>query len=170
MALPPARAPRRGSRWLCAGVVLLSALVCTAASAEVSQSANFRLTPLTVNEGGETSTSASFVMKSSVGQESTVGTSASLDFILEAGFWSFLGTRLAPVYLWVNKSVADPAHPELSWSGDPAPFKIYRSADCSALSAGFHASSGTHDWTDDDPLPDTLSCYSVTANAPGDGP
>ena len=53
-----------------------------------------------------------------------VGTSADYSYILEAGFWSHIGTRLHPVLLMVDPDAGDASLPFLHWTGSEAPFIV----------------------------------------------
>ena len=167
------RSPRRLSRW--ASRLLVGFLSLAFASSPViivaaeSESTSYRLAPLTVNAGGEPVKSTSYRAHGSVGQEATVGTSASYSFILEAGFWSFIGTRLHPVLLMVDPGPVDASLPLLNWTGSEAPFVIHRSTDCATLALFPHTAESGNSWTDPAPPLATLACYRVFATAPGDG-
>ena len=158
------------NRCLWSGVCLLLAFLAQPGfGSGESQSTNYRLQPLTIGNGGEESASASYAMQDTAGQPSTVGTSASFNFILEAGFWAFQGTRLAPVVLTVEPDAMVPTNPHLLWTGTDAPFVVHRSLDCAALGPNPHTTQGGNSWTDASPPAGTLVCYSVVATAPGDG-
>jgi len=154
-------------------LVVLLAFICvlfsSAALAEESTSASYRLEPLTTNNGGEPAMSTSYRAHGSAGQEATVGTSAGYSYIMEAGFWSFIGTRLHPVLLMVDPDAGDATLPFLNWTGSEAPFVIHRSTDCATLALFPHTAESGNSWTDTLPPAAPIVCYRVFATAPGEG-
>ncbi|MEM8994242.1 MAG: SdrD B-like domain-containing protein [Acidobacteriota bacterium] len=80
---------------------LLGVLLVSPATAQESSSTRFVLSQSTVNSGGGSSTSTSFVLDGSIAEPAPVGTSASTSYVLQAGFWTSLST---PVVLRVEGS------------------------------------------------------------------
>ena len=152
-------------RGIALGAVL--AVLATTRARCQSESASFRLQQSTFDGAGQASGAPHFRGNGSVGQESTIGTSASPGFVLQSGFWSFTGSGLVPVYLLMQKNTLDPDDLDLQWTGNNPPYSIYRSADCPNV----FASSATTDFephhTDTSPPPGPLVCYNVLATAPG---
>ena len=132
-----------------------------------SSSASYILQQSTVNAAGETSTSTGFREGASLGQESCIGTSASPHFVVQSGFWSFVGNGLVPVTLYVRKHPSMPEQLDLEWTGNNPPYEIYRSASCPGVFSTSFATELTNAHLDASPLPDMLSCYNVLAAAPG---
>ena len=161
----PVRAPRHHL----VAVGLLFCLAQPVFAGDGSRSASYNLQPLTVSNGGAESSSTSYAMHDTAGQEATVGTSASFGFIVESGFWAFQGARLQPIFLSVEKDPVVPSNPHLLWTGSDTPFVVHRSVDCATLSLSPHTAQGGNSWTDPSPPLATLVCYSVVATAPGDG-
>jgi hypothetical protein len=151
-------------------LVVLGALLCALQALAQSASPSYRLTQSTVNGGGRESSSASRRAHDSAGQESSVGTSSSPHFVLQSGFWSFVGTGLVPVVLHVNRNVVVRTTPDLSWTGNNPPYAVYRTSGCSGVFSGFLSSEPTSDYTDGSSLASGLSCYNVLATAPGPVP
>jgi len=130
----------------------------------------FVLQQWTFNGGGQTSVSPSgsaFRFTTSIGQESTIGTSSSFDYVVQAGFWSFLGSGLVPVILSGSKNLVQPANPDLSWTGNNPQYSIYRSTNCSNVFSTWLTSQSPTAWTDSAPPVSPLVCYNVLATAPG---
>jgi hypothetical protein len=135
-----------------------------------SSSANYTLQQSTNNSAGDVATSAGYRMTPSLGQEATIGASSSPGFVLQSGFWSFLGSGLVPVFLSVNKNGIDPEDMDLSWSGNNDPYDLYRSANCTDVFAAYLDTTVTNDFTDVTTPAASLLCYSVLATAPGPAP
>src|SRR5512143_2148696 len=72
-------------------IALLSVTVAAPLLAQ-SQSASYLLQQSTVNDGGTRSTSASYALAGSMGQESAIGTSSAPHYVVQSGFWSFVGS------------------------------------------------------------------------------
>lgn len=137
----------------------------------LSQSTNYCLQQATINGGGTTSTSASYRLTGSLAQESVIGVSASPNYVLQSGFWSYYGSGLVPVLLMVNKNGSDPAHPDLSWTGNNAPYSVYRVNNaCNSVFSNFLTSQNPLAYTDTNPPAGPLVCYSILATAPGPVP
>ena len=144
------------------GAILLRG-VCLAQSS----SANFRLQQSTTNDGGQTSTSANYRLDASIGQESAIGASSYLNDLLQSGFWSFLGSGLAPVILTVVKNGTTPTNPDLAWTGNNPTYQLYRATDCSAVFSTLIGSQSPKAYTDIAPPAAPVVCYNVLATAPG---
>ena len=99
-----------------------------------------------------------------------MGTSSSNHFVLQAGFWSFLGSGLVPVYLAVDDTIGIPGNVDLSWSGNNSPYSVYQSVDCTDVFSSLLTTTTANQLTNVMPPAATLVCYSVLATAPGPAP
>lgn len=156
-------------------ILLSGALFALSAGAAcpgaLSQSASYCLQQATINGGGAASTSTSFRLTGSLAQESVIGVSASPNYVLQSGFWSYYGSGLVPVLLRVRKNGTTPANPDLSWTGNNSPYSVYRVGNsCNAVFSNFLTSQTPLTYTDGAPLAAALSCYNVLATAPGPVP
>jgi len=131
-----------------------------------AQSASYVLQQSTTNDGGETATSTSYRLDASLGQEATIGTSSSPRYVLQSGFWSFVGSGLVPVVLQAEKNGTAPDDVDLTWSGNNSPYDIYAGTDCTDIFSHYLTQEAGNAYTDS-PLPAGLTCYSVLATAPG---
>lgn len=148
------------------GLLLLATAL--PAAAQVATSPRYRLAQATVNGGGAPMASASFAQDASAGQESTIGVSSSVHFVVQSGFWSHLGTGLVPVILFLSGSPDETVSYDLDWTGNNAPYALYRSAACSDVFAGGPLLSvSPSNWTEGAPPSGDLVCYNVLATAPG---
>ena len=150
-------------------VVLMFSGLMSAVLAQ-SSSASYVLQQSTKNSAGETATSGSYTLSSSAGQEATIGASSSPGFVLQSGFWSFLGSGLVPVFLSVEKNAIDSEDMDLNWSGNNEPYDLYRTDNCSDVFSFYLDTSFINDYTDVTTPPAKLLCYSVLATAPGPEP
>jgi hypothetical protein len=132
-----------------------------------SQSASDRLTQVTIDAAGRESSSLTRRAHASVAQESAVGASSAPHFVLQSGFWSFVGSGLVPVVLAIHRNLEDRSTPDLVWTGNNAPYSVYRSSDCVAVFSSLLVSEPGHDYTDTSSFPSGLTCYNVLATAPG---
>jgi len=128
-----------------------------------SESVSYGLQQSTVDASGGSCASTGYVQDASLGQELVVATSASVHYVVQSGFWGFLGSGLAPVILDVTNSPGPPQQPVLTWTGNGADYSIYRSIDCADVFAGFLAAESGHTYTDATPPGATLACYNVLA-------
>lgn len=128
-----------------------------------------RMRQYTLNGGGGLSTSgtAEYALVGSLGQESVIGTSSSTGYVLQSGFWSYLGSGLVPVILSVARNAGHPDYLDLSWSGNNPPYGIYRTIDCSQVYADLLATESTRAYTDSSPPETNLVCYAIIATSPG---
>jgi hypothetical protein len=160
------------------GVAAVAMLLLTAALRVNAQSgsASYVLQQSTLNGGGQAISSANFRMTASLTQESVIGVSSSPGHVLQSGFWSYYGAGLVPVLLLVHKNGATPADPDLSWSGNNAPYVIYRqfgasaSSACGSVFGNLLTSQTPQFYTDTSPPASPLTCYNVLATAPGPVP
>jgi len=135
-----------------------------------STSPSYRLQPTTINAGGAPSVAASRSANGSLGQELAVGTSSAPHYIVQSGFWSFLGSGLVPVVLSATKTPGQPASVDLGWSGNNASYDVYRNANCATVFSGVFAATSTNAYTDGSAPTSGLTCYNVLALAPGPAP
>jgi hypothetical protein len=135
-----------------------------------SSSASYVLKQSTTNSAGDVSTSAGYRLSPSLGQEATVGTSASPHYVLQSGFWSFVGSSLVPVYLTAERNVINPDDVDLTWSGVSDPYDLYRSDNCTDAFSFYMDTTSGNSYTDVTAPAVNLLCYSVLATAPGPAP
>jgi len=154
------------SRLLAASTIACATLAAMPVRAQ-SQSASYRLTQVTIDAAGRESISLTRRAHASLAQESAVGASSAPRYVLQSGFWSFVGSGLVPVVLFVDRNHGNRSTPDLVWTGNNAPYSVYRSADCDAVFSSLLASEPGHGYTDTSSLPSGLTCYNVLATAPG---
>ncbi len=135
-----------------------------------SSSTSYVLQQSTAGAAGTTSESASYALVATAGQAAGVGASSSKHYVLQSGFWGFVGSGLVPVYLTVSRNAGDPAHVDLSWSGNNPPYDVYQATDCSDVFGSFFGSALGNAVTDIPAPASGLVCYSVLATAPGPVP
>ena len=150
------------------GLLVLLAPVNRAVAGAAS-SASFSIERMTLSAGAEASSSASFVLTPTINQELVVGTSASPGFVIQSGFWSFLGSGLVPVVLSVEPGVA-PDEVNLSWSGNNAPYEVFQATDCAAVFGMPLTTTGDNELAGVGTTPAGLTCFNVLATAPGPVP
>lgn len=109
------RCPRRTVSF-CAviGALLWLGVSVPAFGQQEGGSASFLLTQSTANNGGETSTSGSYVLDGSVAQSATVGETASTTYLVESGFWNSLATFEILRIDGVGSGFGDVAGPEIA--------------------------------------------------------
>ena len=73
--------------------LLVGTLIASVVPAQEASSTSFVLSQSTVNSGGGTATSSSFVLDGSISQPGTVGEATSASFVVEAGFWTSLSVE-----------------------------------------------------------------------------
>ncbi len=145
----------------------------------VAQSASFCMQQTTLNGGGTTSvspTGSNFRLTASIGQESVIGVSASPNYVLQSGFWSYYGSGLVPVLLTLDKDAAPDYFPRLNWTGNNPNYSIYRlngatsASACATVFGNLLFTQLPRTYTDTAILAQPLTCYSVLATAPGPVP
>ena len=144
-------------------------VVCMAWTADApaqSSSVGYTQEQSTVNGGGGPIASVGYSLNGSAGQEAAIGASSSPNWVVQSGFWSFVGSTLVPVVLFADKNSGDPEDVDLSWSGNNSPYQLYASDDCTNIHAYWLTTEASNSFTDSPP-PDALTCYSVLATAPG---
>ena len=164
------RTTQRPSGRTVAAITLAWIGFCCVSLAGESASTNFRLKQMTVNAGGNVSQSAGFRLEFSQGQETTVGTSASTGYIVQAGFWGAFGSGLVPVILYLDKDTVVRDNAALTWSGNNSPYELYRGSDCTSVTTSPWTTVSGNTQTETSPPVATLLCYSVFATAPGPEP
>jgi hypothetical protein len=145
----------------------LATLTTPPALAARSSSASYVLQQSAVGGAGAPSDSPSYDLDGTAGQESAVGASSSVHYVVQSGFWSFVGSGLVPVLLTVLQNGVDPEHIDLSWSGNNAPYNVYQATDCTDVTASFFDQTASNFYLDIDPPVADLVCYLVLATAPG---
>jgi len=151
-------------------VGLLLGLAASGLWAAGPSSPSYILQQSSLNGGGKTSSSSGYRLEASFAQPATVGTSSAAPYVLQSGFWSFVGSGLVPVVLSVNRNTVDPEDIDLDWSGNDDPFEIYRSTDCASVLSSFFVQTAGNSYTDTSPPSVNLLCYSVLPSAPGPVP
>jgi hypothetical protein len=152
----------------CAAAALAAALQPPARAS--SSSPRFVLKSATTGAAGATSSSGNYALSATLSQEVTVGTSSSRHFVLQSGFWSFVGSGLVPVHLFVNRNSGNPEHVDLKWTGNNPPYDVYQSADCTDVFGTLYGTTPSNAYPDVVPPPAPLVCYSTLATAPGPEP
>lgn len=155
----------RRVRWLaplCTILVLAPLL-----AADPPSSASFILQQSTLNSAGETGTSASYNLDSSLAQELTIGASSSHHLVIQSGFWGFIGASLVPVVLQVDLNPVTVGNIDLRWSGNNPLYDIYQATNCTDVFSAYYASTANNEYTNAAPPAASLVCYSVLATAPG---
>ncbi len=152
-------------------VAIAGSCLCLPGFAAESASANYRLKQMTLNSGGAVSQSAGFRLEFSQGQETTIGTSASTGYIVQAGFWGAFGSGLIPVILYLDKDTVVRENAALLWSGNNPPYDVFRSSNCTNVTntPPLTTVSGNSYAETSSPMVDLL-CYRVFATAPGPAP
>jgi hypothetical protein len=152
------------------GLVLALLGLGATAGAEVASSASYALQQTTVDGAGAEASSTSYRLQGAAAQKAAVGASSSPDYVLQSGFFSFVGSGLVPVVLTVDQDPVDPENIDLSWSGNNEPYEVYRSADCGAVLGGLLTQLNANSYDDDTVGVGGLHCYRVFATAPGPAP
>jgi hypothetical protein len=152
------------------GLIAVAAVLAAMSASAQSQSPSFRLQPVTINGGGARAGSATSLADGSLGQELVVGASSSPHFVLQSGFWSFLGSTLVPVVLVASKIPAQAGAVDLTWSGNNAPYAVYRATNCASIFSGVFVTTSSNAYSDASAPTSGLACYNVLASAPGPRP
>ena len=157
-----------------AGSSVLIALIFVVAphprAETASTSPSYRLEPTTFDAAGPRVASSGHVVTGALAQPATVGTSSAPHFVLQSGFFGFIGTGLVPVVLSANRTAGQPQSVDLAWSGNDAPYDLYRSEACATVYASVYATTSNNAYTDAGAPASGLTCYSVLATAPGPAP
>jgi len=157
--------------WVVLAFLIVGATEPWATPAEAqSQSPSYRLQPVTMDAGGARGVGATALADGSLGQALVVGASSAPHFIVQSGFWGFLGSTVVPVVLAANKVPAQTGAVGLSWSGNNASYDVYRAANCATVFAGVFTSTSSNAYTDPTAPASGLTCYNVLAYAPGPSP
>jgi hypothetical protein len=144
-------------------------LVCfgpARAAGGTSSSSSYILHQSTVDSGGQKIVSGMYRLDASLGQQASIGTSSSPTYVLQSGFWAFVGTGIVPVILTVQVSSTTEGDLDLVWSGNNPPYTVYESADCANIFDWFIGTTTTNGLTVT-PLAEDLVCYRVLPTAPG---
>jgi hypothetical protein len=155
------------SRRTLAVVVATFCFVPLSRADTLSTSTSYRLQTVTLNTGGSPAVSATNAANGSLGQELTVGASASPHFILQSGFWSDLGSTVVPVVLHANRDASLPGAVALTWSGNNTSYDVYRSTACASVFDTVLALTTNNAYTDATAPTTGLTCFNVQAVAPG---
>ena len=158
---------RAGSFLLLVSASLLGTLVHAETA---STSPSYRLVPATLDAAGPRVASAGHALGGSLAQPAAIGTSSSPHFVAQSGFWGFVGTGLVPVVLAANRNVGQPQSVDLVWSGNNAPYDVFRAADCATIFSSVYTTTSNNAYTDAAAPTSGLTCYSVLAMAPGPTP
>jgi len=149
------------SNWKNGAVVATIALVAMTVAVAQSSSTSYVLDQQTVNGGGNASTSPSFRLAFTLGQGDSVGASSAPGHILQAGFWSFVGSGPVPIVLAVDRALLGGEEAILNWSGNDAPYGIYAATDCADVFDFFHVAESGNSRTVLPPEAE-LVCFNVT--------
>jgi hypothetical protein len=153
------------------GTAGLAAWVSSTPAIAQASSASYRLQPMTINGGGAPATAPNSRLNASIGQELAVGASSSPHFIVQSGFWSFVGSSVVPVVLLASRNIAQSTQVDLTWSGNNASYDIYRNTGCASVFSSVLASTSNRFYFDTTaPSLVQLVCYNVLALAPGPVP
>lgn len=155
------------SRRTLVAVVASLCLVPLSRAETLSTSPSYRLSAVTMNAAGAPSVSATKASNGSLGQELTVGASSSPHFIIQSGFWSYLGSTVVPVVLHANRDGSPPGAVALTWSGNNTSYDVYRSAACASVFDNVLTMTSNNAYTDTTAPNAGLICFNVQAIAPG---
>jgi hypothetical protein len=92
-----------------------------------------------------------------------VGVSANETFILQSGFWSFVGSGPVPIVLAVDRELSEDLTCDLNWSGNDPPYEIYMAQDCAAVFQSLYATSSDNSMSDVLPAAGGLTCFNVVS-------
>lgn len=152
-------------------LIAVAACVASLAQAETaSTSPSYRLEPATLDAAGPQVASSAHVASASLAQPLAIGTSSSPHFVVQSGFWGFTGSGLVPVVLSANRTTGQPQSIDLAWSGNDAPYDLYRAESCATIYSSIYATTSNNAYTDASAPTSGLTCYSVLALAPGPVP
>ena len=116
-----------------------------------------------LDSAGQTAISPGFKLKFSLGRDAAVGVSANQTFILQSGFWSFVGSGPVPIVLAVDRVVTEDLVCDLRWSGNDPPYEIYVAQDCAAVFNSLYATSSDNSLPDVVPAVGGLTCFNVVS-------
>lgn len=119
-----------------------------------------------MNSAGATSDSSSYQLTSSYAQTLSIDVSSSPTFILQAGFWSYLGSGPVPIVLAVDRAISNAELVDLEWSGNAPPYDIYVADDCAFVLDSLYGSSSDNFLLDVSPPAATLVCFKVVPSEP----
>jgi hypothetical protein len=157
---------RNRRRWGIKPLAVSALFACLPLWAQ-SSSPSYVLQRSTLDSAGHTAFAPSFKLRFSLGRDATVGVSANDTFILQSGFWSFVGSGPVPVVLAVDRDVSEDLTCDLSWSGNDPPYEIYVAQDCSAVFQSLYATSSDNSLPDVVPSVGGLTCFNVVSmNSP----
>ena len=139
-------------------------------SGTVAQSPSYRLQPGVIDAAGGHASSTSYRADGSAAQLATVGASSAMHFVLQSGFWGFLGSAPVPLVLAADKTPSQPGSVDLSWSGNSPPYTLYRAADCATVLSSVLAQTSNNNYTDGSTPTSGLACYSVLTAQPAPAP
>ena len=108
----------------------LIALAFVTAKIVAQESANYRLERITIAATADPVSSASYAMTVTFAQEGPVDSISRCNdsYLQSTGYWSVLGETPVPVFLRLDRNDANPALPDLMWTGSASEFTVYRSA------------------------------------------
>ena len=148
------------------GFLVFLSMVGTAVHAGPPSSASYVLRQSTVNAAGQVSASARFRLTDSLATASTVEASSAPSFVLQSGFWGFVGSGPVDVVLAVDRNDANEDDIDLSWSGNSPPYDIYVANDCSNVLGSFYSSSSSNSEEGVTVPSGDLACVNVVPMAP----
>ena len=128
-----------------------------------SSSPSYVLQRSTLNSAGQTVFAPSFKLRFSLARDASVGSSANETFILQSGFWSFVGSGPVPIVLAVDREDPEDLSCDLSWSGNDPPYEIYAAEDCAAVFQSLYATSSDNSASDVSTAGSRLTCFNVVS-------
>ena len=121
---------RKPKQSLAGGAVAVIVSTVIVGPGLAQESANYVMERITIAAAAQQSSSPSFDMNVTFGQEGPGGSASSCNqsFVQNTGFWSIQGYSPVPVVLRAARSVVDPSDVDLTWTGSTSSFEVYRSA------------------------------------------
>lgn len=141
----------------------LVALVAAPAARAQSSSASYVLRQASVNGAGRSSVSANFRMSGTLANEIGVGVSADQTFLLQSGFWGFVGSGPVDIVLAVDRSDGASGDCDLRWSGNSSTYEIFASSDCTSVFDSPYGTSSDNSLLGVTPPTGRLSCFNVVS-------
>jgi hypothetical protein len=154
------------SRWIapgCCGSVAVLLLLCSTGPAWGQSSTHYAVERQVLSNSGERSTSASFVVTTTL-SELVTGASSNDNAILQSGFWSFSGSLGIPRVLAVKRNFFEPQHCDLHWSGNDRRYDVFAGS-CNDVFDSFYATTGANVLWNVDPPDQPLTCFIVVPAA-----
>ncbi|MFK8032164.1 MAG: dockerin type I domain-containing protein [Gammaproteobacteria bacterium] len=138
--------------------LLIATVMHGSAIADTMSSANYSIKWQVNDGGGNTATSASYILQDSIGQPSPVGFSDSANYSLNAGFFAIPDSDADAVRDFMDNCTFDPNPGQLDSNGDGYGNRCdpdldnsgsVNFADYAALTSAFLSSPGSANWNPD---------------------